>query len=80
MNRASDRLTSVVIAVLDADPALVNDDSSPHNLENWDSVAHLQLMAAVESEFSVSFTMDQIITFDSIGSIRQTLRQMGAEA
>ena len=79
MSHAPDRLASVVTAVLDADPALVNDDGSPHTLENWDSVAHLQLMAAVESEFSVSFTMDQIITFDSIGRIRQTLRQMGAE-
>lgn len=40
---------------------ILYDDSSPENIENWDSFKHLMLVAAFEEEFDVSFEPEEII-------------------
>ena len=38
----------------------VKPDSSPDNIANWDSLQHLNLVLALEQEFNVQFTPEEI--------------------
>ena len=38
----------------------ISSDSSPETIESWDSLQHLNLVLALEQEFSVQFTPDEI--------------------
>jgi acyl carrier protein len=38
----------------------VRPDSSPDNIANWDSLQHLNLVLALEQEFNVQFTPEEI--------------------
>jgi len=38
----------------------ISADSSPETIESWDSLQHLNLVLALEQEFSVQFTPDEI--------------------
>lgn len=40
-------LAELIASVLDTAPELVNDDSGRSTLEVWDSLAHLNIIAAV---------------------------------
>ena len=42
--------------------------------EYWDSVAHMQLVAAIESEFGIMLETDDVIAMSSYGAARQILR------
>ena len=38
----------------------INNDSSPDNIENWDSLKHMNLIVALEDEFEVEFDDEEI--------------------
>lgn len=43
----------------------VVDDLEYQQIEEWDSVAHMQLMAELEDEFEIELDIDDIIDFSS---------------
>ena len=47
----------------------VNDLSSVDNLPNWDSLAYMSVVAAVEDEFKIQVNQDNITEFNSVAKI-----------
>ena len=45
------RIKKVMSNVLNIDFALINNNTSPDNVENWDSLKHMNLIIALEEEF-----------------------------
>jgi acyl carrier protein len=50
----------LVADVLGMDPDEVSDDLSRDTADNWDSLNHLRIVTAIEQEFAVSLSMDDI--------------------
>lgn len=67
------RLRGVFAAVFPVDRQALNDADSPSTIEEWDSLAHLNLLLAIESEFCVHFSPDEIAALTSFGAIRERL-------
>lgn len=44
-------------------------ESSPNNIEKWDSMNNLILISAIESEFKISFPLDIIFDAKNIGDL-----------
>lgn len=55
-----DRIKKVLSIVFEIDESQITDISSPENVENWDSLGHLNLIVVLEDEFQVKFTDDEI--------------------
>ena len=49
------RIKQVMSDVFNIDINSINDTSSPDNIENWDSLKHMNLITALEEEFGVIF-------------------------
>ena len=49
------------------------------NTESWDSFAHLELVMAIESEFAVNLSAEDIAGMTSFTAIRTTLTGRGVE-
>ncbi|MGC6497195.1 MAG: acyl carrier protein [Candidatus Puniceispirillaceae bacterium] len=47
--------------------------STVHNLPNWDSLAYMTVVAAVEDEFKIQVNQDNVTEFDSIEKIVKML-------
>jgi acyl carrier protein len=45
------------------------------DVDQWDSVAHLELMSEVEREFGVRFDLDQMTTFTSLRELMNWLER-----
>ncbi len=52
---------AIVARVLGVPVENINEDSSPDTLAGWDSLAHMNLVLAIEEEFGVQFTDAQIV-------------------
>jgi FkbH-like protein len=70
-----DRLLKTVGDTLGIDWRTLNDDSSPQNVPNWDSLNHLNLVMAIESEYELSLSATDAFLMQSIGGIRQLLNR-----
>lgn len=64
----TDQVLGVASDVLSVPMARLTPDTSPGDVEAWDSVRHLLLTMAVEQQFAVRFTPDDI---DQARSLRQ---------
>ena len=56
-----DRVKKVISAVFNIDIELINNESSPDNIENWDSLKHMNLIVALEEEFEIEFNDEEIV-------------------
>ncbi|MCI5060502.1 MAG: acyl carrier protein [Alphaproteobacteria bacterium] len=75
----SDKLIDLFASILDIDPAGLNDESSPDTVEQWDSLAAMHLVAAIEEEFDIRLSTKEIMKMSSIGLARATLKDKGIE-
>jgi acyl carrier protein len=55
----------------------IKDESTPDDIEKWDSVTHMDLLAKFEQAFKVNFDMEEISEMQTIGMIKQILRKKG---
>lgn len=70
-----DRLKKVFSEVFDIPESQINDDSSPDTIEEWDSLNHSNLVMALEQEFQVSFTPDEMIEMLNFELIKIVLKE-----
>jgi len=54
------RIKQVMSDVLDVDINDINEDTSPETLEAWDSLKQMNLIVALEEEFNLEFTDEEI--------------------
>ena len=47
----------------------INNDSSPENIESWDSFNSLVLISELEKNFGLSFTTEEIVSVKNFGDI-----------
>ena len=63
------RVGKVFSELMDVDPSTITRETSPETLEEWDSMAHVQLIVALEKEFSLTISPDDAVDFESVGMI-----------
>lgn len=62
-------LNEVFRDVFDDESIFVTDETTSDDIEDWDSLEHINLIAAVELEFGVKFNMGQVVTMKNVGEM-----------
>jgi acyl carrier protein len=77
----NDRLRTVFIDALqlDEDSDVDVENLKYRDIEEWDSVGHMALVAAIEDEFDVQFDTDQVIDMSSFKVAVDMLRGFGVD-
>jgi acyl carrier protein len=73
----SDRLTQTFASVLDIPVERLNEESSPANTPEWDSLATVNLTLGVEFEFGIKLSTQETMSMTSIGLARAVLVKKG---
>lgn len=68
-----DKLISLFAETLKVSPESLNDNSSPDNVPEWDSLAAMNLVVAIEEQFDVTLGTREIMKMRSIGIAREVL-------
>ena len=72
-----DRLRKVVGQVFGLPAEVVSDEDSPDTISSWNSMAHINLILALEAEFGVSLSPDDAAEMLSVGLIKSILQERG---
>ena len=73
----ADRLIELFSEILDVPHERLNNNSSPDNIKEWDSLAAINLAAAIEDAFTIELTTQEITKMRTIGIVREVLREKG---
>ena len=63
------RLNKVFRDVFDDDSIVVNPKTTADDIDDWDSLEHINLIAAVEKEFGIKFRMGEVSTMKDVGEM-----------
>ena len=64
-----DQVNSVIKIVLDNDAIRVKENSTADEIDEWDSLSHIQLVVAIEKHFKIRFTSSEIHNFKNVGEM-----------
>ncbi|MCP4609785.1 MAG: acyl carrier protein [Planctomycetes bacterium] len=68
-----DRIIRIVSQIMNVPIENLNEDSSPDTVTNWDSLKHMNLILALEENFAVTFSDDEVIDMLSVKKIVEIL-------
>lgn len=64
-----EKLNAVFQDVFDDESITVNDETTAKDIEDWDSLEHINLIVAVEKCFKVKFNMGEVNTMKNVGAM-----------
>ena len=64
-----DALTNVFRDVFDDNSIVINDQTTANDIEDWDSLEHINLIEAVEKEFNMRFQMREVSGMKNVGEM-----------
>ena len=64
-----EKLNEVFQDVFDDDSIMVNDSTTADDIEDWDSLEHINLIVAVERCFGIKFTMGEVTGMKNVGEM-----------
>jgi acyl carrier protein len=71
-----EKVKQIMASVFGVQKENITDNASPDTIENWDSLRHMNLVVALEEEFNVSFSDDQMSELLNFPLIILTLNEL----
>ncbi len=72
-----DKYTNAFIESLGVEENAINDELKYNEIDEWDSIGHMTLVAALEEAFDITFETDDIIDFSSYKKGKEILSKYG---
>lgn len=63
------RIQNVFRDILDNEEIVLNESTTSNDIEEWDSLSHIQLIVAIEEEFDIEFTSQAIVSWKNVGDM-----------
>ena len=64
-----EKLNDIFCDVLDLDEVTLDEATSADDIDEWDSLSHIQLIVAIEKCFGIKFSSKEIITWKNVGQM-----------
>ena len=68
-------LADIFMDVFDLDELLLDDSTTADDIEEWDSLSHVQMVVAVEKHFDIKFTSLEIMSWSNVGQLVDTIEK-----
>ncbi len=70
-----ERLKKAILNALDLDDWELSDDTTASEVPGWDSLSHVRVISAVESEYKIRFSTKEVIRLRSVGDLQNLVNQ-----
>ena len=68
------RVTDVFRDIFDDDALEIKETTSSMDIEDWDSLNHINLIVAIESDFKIKFSFDEVSELKNVGEMVELIK------
>jgi acyl carrier protein len=55
--------------IFDEDDMVIENTTNSDEIEDWDSLNHINLVSAIEKEFKIKFALGELMTLKDVGAL-----------
>lgn len=70
-----ERVNKVFRDIFDDESITVTDATTANDIEDWDSLEHINLIVAVEEEFGMKFKMGEVVEMKNVGEMADIIAE-----
>ena len=70
-----EKLTEIFRDVMDNNEIVLEETTCAEDIEEWDSLAHVQLIEKIESVFGITFSAKEMRSWDDVGEFVDTITE-----
>lgn len=70
-----ERLNEIFIDVLDLEECELTEETSANDIEEWDSLSHIQLIRAIEKALQIKFASLEIMKWKNVGEMVDSIQK-----
>ncbi len=74
--KVMNKLNDIFCDVFDNDSIIISELTTSSEIEGWDSVMHITLIAEIEDEFDVRFSMNDVLNMKTVGDIASRIMEL----
>ena len=74
-----DTFENLLMEAFEINRADIKDEVTPDDLENWDSIVHMDLCAKFEENFNISLDVEEITEMQTLGLMKEVLKRHGVD-
>ena len=75
----SEKLYQIISEVFSVDVSRIDENTSPENLEQWDSFNFYVLLNEIEKKLNIQFDIDETLEIKKIGDFKKLFEKKGVE-
>jgi acyl carrier protein len=79
VNENERRLRDIFAEALKIPASDIDDSTAYEKVSSWDSVAHMGIIAALDSTFDIMIDTDDVIDMSTFGKAREILKKYGVQ-
>lgn len=64
-----EKIKEIFRDIFDDEELLIQDSTNSSDIEEWDSLNHINLVVAIESELSIKFDLEELSNFKNVGAM-----------
>lgn len=64
-----EEVTKIFRDVFDDDELIIKDETNSDDIEDWDSLEHINLVVAMEKRFNLKFNLKEVGTLANVGEM-----------
>lgn len=68
------KLNEVFCDVFDNKDIVITEETVAEDIDEWDSLAHIQLAKELEKEFGIKLTSKEIMSWDNVGEMAESIQ------
>ena len=69
------QVTEILMDILDIEDLIITEKTHASEVEEWDSLNHIQLIVAIEKHFKIRFTSREIQSWSNVGEMIDSIEQ-----
>lgn len=74
-----EKLNEIFQDIFDDDSLVITETTTANDVEDWDSIEHINLIDAVEKEFGMKFKMQEVSGMKNVGEMVQIIAERCAK-
>jgi acyl carrier protein len=76
-NELLKEINTIFISTLDNEEVVIEEATTANDVEEWDSLTHIQLVVAIEKHFKIRFTSKEIQSWNNVGEMIDCIQIKG---